>query len=86
MDAVTARPGRVFASGSRPVDLYSPGEEVAGVVMAALGRQEVKRTKERLRRWAKDRAVRGLVPSGGRPFGWQADRATLHPVEAPLFG
>lgn len=84
VDALTARPGAVFSVGTRVIDLANPGNEVAGVLMAALGRQEVRRTKERLRRWAKDRAVQGLVPPGRRPFGWAADRLAVHPVEGPL--
>lgn len=41
-------------------------------------------TARRVARAHLQRAQEGRTTGGPRPFGWQADRLTLHPVEAPL--
>lgn len=44
--------------------------------------QEIRRTRRRAVRSHLDNARRGRAGGGPRPFGWNDDRQTLHPVES----
>jgi DNA invertase Pin-like site-specific DNA recombinase len=84
VDAITYGEGRVFADKRGFKDLYSEDIESMGLMGAVFARMEVKKTRRRVRQWHRTRAEKGLKPGGLRPFGWQDDRVTLHPVEADL--
>ncbi|MFB4306753.1 recombinase family protein [Actinomadura sp. GTD37] len=84
VDALTYEEGRVYADKRGFKDLYSEDVESMGLMGAVISRMEVKKTRRRLRDWHRARAGEGALTPGGRPFGWQDDRKTLHPIEAPL--
>lgn len=85
VDVFIARPGHVFADHRGKLDLYSETVEGMGLVGVVFSKMEARKTSRRLRDFHRDRIMDGKPPTGGnRPFGWQDDRATAHPVEAPL--
>ncbi|MFD0857098.1 recombinase family protein [Actinomadura adrarensis] len=84
VDAITADEGRVFADKRGFKDLYSEDVESMGLMGAVISRMEVKKMRRRVRQWHRSRAENGIKSNGRRPFGWQEDRLTLDPVEAPL--
>lgn len=53
-------------------------------IKASVDAAEAERTGERLQRAFLQRAQRGTVNQGGRPFGWQSDKITPEPIEAAL--
>ncbi|WP_177244678.1 recombinase family protein [Streptomyces sp. yr375] len=82
--ALTNQPGRVYIDPQGVRDPYA-----AHGLSQALRALEAAETETRVRgrrvaNWHWARAVEGVPHSGPRPFGWQEDRITLHPVEATL--
>jgi hypothetical protein len=49
-----------------------------------ISKMEVRKMQRRMRHSHRRRAEEGQPVGGHRPFGWNNDRLTLHPVEAPL--
>ena len=85
VEAITYRDGRVFADQRGSKDLYSEDVESIGLIGAVISKAEVRKMQRRMRNDHRRRALAGEPPAGGnRPFGWNEDRRTLHPVEAPL--
>jgi len=85
VEAITYREGRVFADQRGPKDLYSEDVESIGLIGAVIAKAEVRRMQRRMRNDHRRRALAGQPPAGGnRPFGWNDDRVTLHPLEAPI--
>ncbi|TCC16472.1 hypothetical protein E0H58_38995 [Kribbella speibonae] len=84
VEALTCRPGRVFADERGPKDLYSEDVEGLGLVGVAFSKIESRKIRRRLIAWHRARAESGKPAGGTRPFGWQEDRLTLEPVEAAL--
>lgn len=73
---------RTVVSGSD--DLSTADGRMVARIKASVDAAEAERSGERIRRAHLQRAQAGTVHHGGRAFGWQEDKATLHPVEAPL--
>ncbi|WP_328709539.1 recombinase family protein [Microbispora hainanensis] len=84
VEAFTYRDGRVFADARGPKDLYSEDTESMGLFGAVISKMEVRKMQRRMRRSHRARAEQGVPVGGPRPFGWLADRVTIHPEEGPL--
>ena len=82
--ALTDRDGRVYMDARGRKDLYSEDVEGMGLVGVAFSKIEARKVKRRLRRSHRARAEQGIPVGGSRPFGWQDDKLTLDPAEAPL--
>lgn len=65
-------------------DLATADGRMTARIKASVDAAEAERTGERLQRAFLQRAQRGTPSQGGRPFGWQADKITPDPTEAPL--
>lgn len=75
--------GRPILDWTDTLDLLTDnGRTVARIIVATANKQSAD-TARRVAR--KHRALQAAgIPTGGRrPFGWQDDKRTLHPVEAP---
>jgi recombinase/recombinase-like zinc beta ribbon protein len=84
VDALTYEDGRVCADAKGPKNLYSEDVEAMGLFGVVISKMEVRKVQRRLRDNHRSRAERGVPVGGTRPFGWNADKKTLHAVEAPL--
>lgn len=84
VEALTVQEGRVFADARNSKDLYSEDVEGMGLVGVAFSKIEARKIRRRMRHWHRGRAESGRSPGGTRPFGWQDDRTTKDPSEAPL--
>ncbi|WP_248827949.1 recombinase family protein [Frankia sp. Mgl5] len=84
VDALTAEDGRVYADARGRKDLYSEDVEGMGLVGVAFAKIESRKVRRRVRRSHRARAELGIPVGSQRPFGWQADKLTLEPAEAPL--
>jgi DNA invertase Pin-like site-specific DNA recombinase len=84
VEALTFQDGRVYADARGPKDLYSEDVEGLGLVGVAFSKIETRKKQRRMRRSHRARAEVGSAIGGHRPFGWQTDRLTLDPIEAPL--
>ncbi|MFE9633689.1 recombinase family protein [Streptomyces sp. NPDC006463] len=84
MAALTSAPGRVFVARDGLRDPYSKAGLLHGIesLQGAVAEGQVR--SRRVQDWHWSRAMDGLPHSGPRPFGWQEDRQTLHPVESEL--
>jgi DNA invertase Pin-like site-specific DNA recombinase len=82
--ALTSRPGRVYVDPQGMRDPYSQEEMLRAVRSLETAMTETRVRSRRVSDWHWARAVEGVPHSGPRPFGWQEDRLTLHPVEAAL--
>jgi site-specific DNA recombinase len=66
------------------IDLLTEnGRDMARVLVTMAGKQSAA-TSRRLTRKHQAVALAGIPTGRHRPFGWQADKRTLHPLEAPL--
>lgn len=67
------------------VDLTTPAGRAFARMLGAINRMEVEQKSARQQSAERQRATSGRRRKGGgsRPFGWNEDRATLHPYEAP---
>lgn len=65
-------------------DLATADGRMTARIKASVDAAEAERTGERLQRAFLQRAQRGSVNNGGRPFGWQDDKMTPDPDEAAL--
>ncbi|MGW0393279.1 recombinase family protein [Streptomyces sp. NPDC003042] len=84
MAALTAAPGRVYVDRDGLRDPYSKAGVLQGVESLQGAVAEGKMRSRRVQDWHWSRAMDGRPHSGPRPFGWQEDRRTLHPVESEL--
>ncbi|MFE1788532.1 recombinase family protein [Streptomyces sp. NPDC059525] len=84
MAALTSGPGRVYVGRDGLRDPYTKEGLLQGVESLQGAVAEGKMRSRRVQDWHWSRAMDGLPHSGPRPFGWQEDRQTLHPVEAEL--
>lgn len=84
VEALTYDDDRVYADAKGAKNLYSEDVESMGLFGAVISKMEVRKIQRRMRRSHRRRAEEGIAVGGTRPFGWNADRLTLHPVEAPL--
>ncbi|MGW5156020.1 recombinase family protein [Nonomuraea wenchangensis] len=84
VEAFTYNDGFVFADAKQTKNLYSEDVESMGLFGAVISKMEVRKMQRRVRRSHRRRAEEGIPVGGPRPFGWQADRVSLDPVEAPL--
>jgi hypothetical protein len=76
VDVVTVKAGDMDLSSAT-------GRMVAGI-LGSVARGESERMGKRVSRAKQQRAAQGRPAGGGlRPFGYEADRITLHPIEAP---
>jgi DNA invertase Pin-like site-specific DNA recombinase len=83
-DALISQQGRVLIIDGQDKDPYSDGflwESAAAMVGA---KSEPRKMSARQKASHRRRAMEGRPVGGNRPFGWQDDRLSLHPVEAPL--
>ena len=67
------------------IDLATPGGQMMAGVLVLMARAETGMKSERQKAQNRQRANSGKRRLGGgvRIFGWQEDRLTLHPIEAP---
>jgi DNA invertase Pin-like site-specific DNA recombinase len=84
VEAITYQDGRVYADARGPKDLYSEDVESMGLFGAVISKMEVRKMQRRMRNSHRQRGEAGTPVGGYRPFGWQEDRLTLDPAEAPL--
>ncbi|MGW1027558.1 recombinase family protein [Streptomyces sp. NPDC002577] len=84
VDALTYDEGRVYADARGSKNLYSEDVESMGLFGVVISKMEVRKMQRRARNSHRSRAQRGIPVGGKRPFGWQDDKLTLHPDEAPL--
>jgi hypothetical protein len=84
VDSFTSHPERVYADDTGRHDLNGDGAEYRGLLGVAASRSETKKKKRRARLNHIARAERGEPVSGRRPFGWNADKLTLHPGESAV--
>jgi len=83
IDVVTQY-GRPIIDITGTLDLLTDnGRDMARILVTIKSRQSVDSSR-RVRRKHQAMAERGLIMAGPRPFGWNSDRRTLHPVEAPI--
>jgi site-specific DNA recombinase len=77
---------RVITIASSELDLNSASGRAIGRILAAFGQMEVEEISERMQAYFADRAGRGEPHRRGRrPFGYNDDWLTLHPVEGPAY-
>ncbi|WP_084965940.1 recombinase family protein [Thermoactinospora rubra] len=84
VEAFTYHDGFVYADEKQTKNLYSEDVESMGLFGAVISKMEVRKMQRRMRNSHRERAEQGTPVGGPRPFGWQEDRRTLDPVEAPL--
>jgi len=65
-------------------DLSTADGRMTAQIKGSVDQAEAERMGERIRRAHLQRAQRGTTNHGGRPFGWQDDKITLHSAEAEL--
>ncbi|WP_051735248.1 MULTISPECIES: recombinase family protein [Streptomyces] len=84
MAALTSAPGRVYVAREGLRDPYTKAGLLQGAACLQGAVAEGEMRSRRVQDWHWSRAMDGLPHSGPRPFGWLADRQTLHPVESEL--
>lgn len=65
-------------------DLSTADGRMTAQIKGSVDQAEAERMGERIRRAHLQRAQQGTTNHGGRPFGWQDDKVTLHPEESEL--
>src|SRR5712691_5969790 len=78
------RHGVALANVSGDTDLSTSDGRFKARIMGAVARQESERKGERVAREAEQAARRGVPRGSRRPFGYEADRATVRAQEAAL--
>ena len=73
---------RPIVTSTRSYDLHVPSDVMLLAMEVIAADQEIHRTRRRAVRSHLDNAERGRAGGGPRPFGWNDDRRTLHPVES----
>ncbi|SKC48755.1 recombinase family protein [Krasilnikoviella flava] len=73
---------RPILTATRAYDLHVPSDVMLLAMDVMAADQEIRRTRRRAVQSHLDNARRGRVGGGPRPFGWNDDRRTLHPVES----
>lgn len=76
-------PGRVFATVQADLNLASSDGRTMARVMVAFANKSSADTARRTARKHRELREAGKPVGGVRPFGWQEDKVTLHPTEAP---
>ncbi|MGW3127001.1 recombinase family protein [Streptomyces sp. NPDC001123] len=84
LECFIAHPSRAYADGFGSYDLYNEDSAQRGLLGAAAARAESTKQQHRARLNHHARAQRGEPVSPRRPFGWNADRLTLHPGESEI--
>lgn len=83
--ALADRHGLALATVSGEIDLATPTGRMVARIMGAAARHESEHKAERQRREHRQRAEAGRVAGGGhRPFGYEADRVSVHADEAAI--
>ncbi|RSO03644.1 hypothetical protein DMH26_11740 [Streptomyces sp. WAC 05379] len=80
----TAHATRVYADGLGAYDLYGEDAAQRGLLGAAAARAEISKQGHRAKLNHRARAERGEPVGPRRPFGWKADKVTLHPGESKV--
>ncbi|MFD7408907.1 recombinase family protein [Streptomyces sp. NPDC059866] len=80
----TAHASRAYADGLGSYDLYSEDAARRGLLGAAAARAESTKQGHRAKLNHRARAERGEPVGPRRPFGWNADKVTLHPGESEV--
>ena len=76
--------GKAFIDITGSLDLFTAsGQDNARFLVTVKGRQSTN-TSIRVSNIHYDMAVAGIPVGGSRPFGWNDDKRTLHPVESKL--
>ena len=66
------------------IDLSTPAGQFTALMFVGVAKMETQQKSVRQQAANRQRAHAGLRSSGGlRPFGWDEDRVTVHPVEGP---
>lgn len=78
------RHGLSFATVTGDYDLSDPNGLFMARTMVNMANKSSADTARRVKRKHLENAQRGIPVGGTRPFGWQADKRTLDPVEAAV--
>lgn len=70
VDAITCKPGRVYAEGRSVHDIYSDAFDLHGTFGTYVNKMESRKIKRRTKDSHHTRAMRGQSVGGTRPFGW----------------
>lgn len=73
---------RIVTVASGSADLSTADGRLTARLLANIDAAEAERTSERIKRANFERARRGLLTPGNRPWGWQAGAMKLDPVES----
>ncbi|MBL7548655.1 recombinase family protein [Frankia sp. AgB1.9] len=65
-------------------DLLTDGGKFTARILVAMANKSSADTARRVRRWHLDMQQTGKITGGPRPFGWNDDRRTLHPIESEI--
>lgn len=76
--------GRTVVDHSGTLDLSTDAGRAMARVMTAMANKASADTSRRVSAWHRHRALQGAPLVGHRPFGWNDDRLTLHPIEGPI--
>ncbi|GAA3965849.1 recombinase family protein [Actinomadura viridis] len=71
--------GKAVTGGT---DLSTPEGRSLFMMQATMGGMEIHRNKARISSTNRRLAEQGVMHGGPRPFGWEEDRSSLHPVES----
>lgn len=82
IDIYDEHPSLKFGTVTGDIDLSSPDGRTMARVMVAFANKSSQDTGRRVARKHLELAQRGVPVGGTRPFGWEDDKATLHPAEA----
>jgi len=82
IDTVEAHKVTVATVTAGDLDLATPEGRLTARIVGAVSRKESEDKSRRLRRKAAQNAAEGKVHGGGRPFGFRADKMTIHEAEA----
>lgn len=77
--------GRPFVAVTNDLNLSAPDGIFMFRLMVSIANKSSKDTSRRTKRKNQERWENGLPHGSRRPYGYNADMTTLHPVEAPIF-
>ncbi len=84
IDLLEANEVAVATVAAGAYDLGSPSGRMAARIVGAVAQGESEHKAERLRSQRRQAAAAGDYHGGMRPYGFEADGVTHHPVEAPI--
>ncbi|NQD42481.1 recombinase family protein [Glutamicibacter halophytocola] len=77
--------GRPFSSVTNDIDLSTPDGIFMARMLVNVANKSSKDSSRRIKRKNLERWENGLPHGSRRPYGYNKDMMTLHPIEAPIF-